>query len=375
MWGRRLTTAVVLATVVVAGGFGPGGTAPARAQTPGDPVFGDVDGDGFRDRIYLGTVEPGQCAVIVEYGRPGGMLMPPVAYTYLRPGGTDVRCPDIGVAVNLDLDNDVDELMVAWSGGPPPTIARNLLVLGPDFMPAFGISTFVSRPRYLGSADFNADGRADVYALSSADRGLETYYSLGDGTLTVGPLRWCAGTVEPAFKDFDRDGATAAVVAYTEGCSDDANGVVKVSSNGDVQQLQYDPAGVRQWQAKVAYVNGDSLADIRTLALDTGEIEYFVQVPGTIPARFVESPTAVHDRVTISGDRAATIPVLANDYVTTSARLTIVEPPRYGTAQVTSARTVVYRPDADRRATDRFVYRVTEGLRTSNAAVNIRFAE
>jgi hypothetical protein len=367
MRGKRITAAVVLATVAAVGAVAPA----ARAQTPGDAIFGDVDGDGYQDRVFLGTTAPSSCSVVVQYGRPRGVLLPPAAYTYLRPGGTEVRCPDIGVAVDLDADG-FDDLVVGWSGGPPPTITRNLLALGHDFMPAFGIATFVSRPRYMGTADFNGDGRPDVYALSSRNRGLETYYSLGDGTLTIGPISWCAADVEPVFKDFNKDGAAGALIAYTGACTDGSNGVIKVRQDGAQDLLQYDPAGVRTWQAKVAYVNGDSWADIRTRDLATGEIDYFIQRPDG-SAAFVKSPTANHDRVTVSGDRALAIDVLANDYATTEARVTIVEPPKYGTAQVTSARTIVYRPGGSHQASDRFVYRLTEGPNASNAAVNVRF--
>ena len=367
MRGKRIAVAVVLATVAAVGGVAPA----ARAAGPGEAFYADVNGDGYRDRVFLGTVAPGSCSVIVQYGRPLGVLLPPIAYTYLRPGGAQVVCPDIGVAVDLDADG-VDNLVVGWSGGPPPTITRNLLVLGHNFIPSFGITTFVSRPRYLGSIDFDGDGRPDVYALSSGNQGLETYYSLGDGTLTIGPVRWCADVVEPVFKDFNKDGASGALLAYTGECTDHSSGVVEVKNDGTPYQLQFDPAGVRVWQAKVAYVNGDSWADVRTLALDTGEVDYFIQRPGG-SGEFVKSPTATHDRITVSGDRAVAIDVLANDYATTTARVTIVEPPRYGTVQVTSARTIVYRPSPAHRASDRFVYRLTEGPDTSSAAVNIRF--
>lgn len=330
MWRERISTVVVLAMAAGLGGIAPA----ARAQTPGDPVFGDVDGDGFRDRIFLGTIQPGQCSVVVQYGRPDNVLLPPVAYAYLRPGGTLVSCPDIGVAVDL-TQNGFDDLVIGWSGGPPPSITQNLLVLSEtNFQPSFGITTFVSRPRYMGQADFNGDGRPDVYALSSRDRGMETYYSLGDGTLTVGPMRWCAEHVDVQFKDFDRDLAAAALVTYTGACADDSNGVVKVSHTGGTQLLQHDPAGVRQWRARVAYLNGDGLADVRTLEPATGEVEYFIQAPGSRPAYFVQSPKATYDRVTVRRGRVTTIPVLDNDLASTGARITILTPP--GTARPTS---------------------------------------
>jgi hypothetical protein len=372
MWGKRWTAGLIIAVVAATGGVGPVG--PARASGPGEAIWGDVDGDGFRDRVYLGSVQPDRCSVIVEYGRPFGVLLPPAAYTYLRPGGTgvDINCPDIGVAVDLTT-GPLDALVIGWSGGPPASIDHNLQVLGRNFMPSFGLTTTVRRPRFMGTEDFNGDGRPDVYSVGPDD-GLESYYSLGDGTLTPGPERWCASSVDYVLKDFNRDGAMAALIAFTGGCADGSSGVVKVSSDGAVQTLQHDPANTRTWQAKIAYADGDSLADIRTRALDTGEVEYFIQVPGGSVATFVKSPTAVQDKVTISGDRATNLVVLDNDYATETAGVSIVEQPKYGSVQVTSSRTVVYRPNATHRPGDRFVYRITEGTKTSNAAVNIRFS-
>ncbi|MEV4760381.1 FG-GAP-like repeat-containing protein [Micromonospora sp. NPDC049559] len=369
MWGKRTAAGLVLAITATVGGVGV--FAPvARAGAPGEAIWGDVNGDGFIDRVFLGNVQPSSCAVIVEYGRPDGVLLPPTAYTYLRPGGTgpDIPCPDLGVAVDL-TDDGIQELVIAWSVGPPPTLSYNLRVLDNNFQPAFGLTESIFAPQYMGIADFNGDGRPDVYAVSD-EEGFATYLSLGDGTLTIGPKAWCSGPLDYLLYDWNRDGAVAALLSYTDACTDHANGVVHVTGNGSLQFLQHDPTGTRTWQSKVAFVNGDSWADIRTVS-DTGEVEYFIQPPGG--GTFVKSPTANHDRVVVSDDRAVTIPVLANDYVTTSARLTIVEPPRYGTVQVTSSRTVVYRPNPDHRASDRFVYRVTEGTRSSNAAVNIRF--
>ncbi|MEV4760380.1 Ig-like domain-containing protein [Micromonospora sp. NPDC049559] len=371
MWRKCAAALSVLLMVGALGGAWPGAWAGGRNEA----ITGDVNGDGFQDRIYLGSVAPASCSVIVQYGTPSGALRPPVAYTYLRPGltGPETPCPDVGVAVNLVAADRVDDLVVAWFAGPPQTVPYNMLVLARNFMPSFGLVQAIFQPTLMNTADFNGDHRPDVYSVTDQGQGFETYLSLGNGTLAPGPERWCAvGLLEYQLKDFDRDGGMDVLISFIEGCADHAPGVVVVLDDGSYQLLQHDLTFQRRWSAKVAYVNGDAIPDVRTVAGGSGEIEYFI---GVGDGTFVASPRAVADRVTIVDNARTNIPVLANDYVTTSATVTIAEPPRYGTARVTSSRTVVYSPAASHPATDRFVYRVTQDGRSSTAAVNISFTD
>jgi hypothetical protein len=368
MWKKCLAVVAVLVIVASVGGAWPGAWAGGR----NDAIQGDVNGDGYRDRVYLGTVEPDACSVIVQYGTATGDLHTPVAYTYLRPGGTgpDTPCPDLGLAIDLTTDR-FDQLVVGWFAGPPASIGYDLLVLGRNFMPAFGLRAAVYQPSFMQTADFNGDGRPDVYVVTDQGQGFETYLSLGNNTLTPGPERWCAGGIDYQLKDFDRDGAMDVLISYREGCADRSTGVVVILDDGTLQLLQHDTIGAGHWTAKVAYADSDSIPDVRTVSADTGEIEYFI---GVGDGRFVESPSAVADRVTINGDTRTNIPVLANDYATAQARVAIVAPPAHGSARVTSSRTIVYTPDPA-HPTDRFVYRLSEGDRSSTAAVNIRITD
>lgn len=369
--GRTVAVAA-LAVLTTIGGV----TSVAQAAGVGEAITGDVNADGIDDLIFLGMVSPDQCSVIVQYGQPDSSFRPPVAYTYLRPGGAEVVCPDVGVAVTLNGGRRED-LVIGWSNGPPPSISYNLLVLDGDFRPSFGLTEAITRPKYMGTADFNGDGRMDVYSVTDEGQGYETYYSLGDGTLTVGPERFCSGPLEYTLRDFNRDGRMAALISYTEACDDDSNGVVKVSSNGELYHLQRDPTGTRTWESKVVYASDDNLIDVRTRARDTGEVEYFIQIPGGDVADFVRAPRANADKVTIHRNKVTTISVLANDYVTTGARIVIVEPPRYGTVALTGGnRMVVYRPSGSHVGKDRFVYRIVEeGQRTSTTSVSVFFAD
>ncbi|HEY0699904.1 MAG TPA: Ig-like domain-containing protein [Micromonospora sp.] len=360
---------LAVAALLVVGAVPP----PALAGGRNEPIYGDVNGDGLTDRIYLGVVQPDRCSVIVEYGVEQGGFGRPVAYAYLKPGGTGLAtaCPDLGVAVELGADG-VDELVVAWFAGPPASISYTLLVLGHDFQPDFGLTEAIFQPTFMGTADFNGDGRPDVHSVTDQGQGFETYLSLGDLTLTPGPEKWCAGPLQYQLKDFDHNGAMDVLITYIEGCSDYSNGAVVVMDDGSVAQLQWDESGLDHWRAQVVYADDDRVPDVRTESLVTGAVNHFI---GVGDGTFVLAPRTVGDTVTVPGDRKTNIPVLANDYVTTQAVLTIVTPPRYGRVQVTSSRTVVFTPAANHGLTDRFVYQVAEDGRTSRTSVTIRFAD
>lgn len=360
--------AVVSAVAVVIGGVAT--APPTLAQTPNTAIYGDLDGDGFEDRVFLGAVPPTMCSIVVQYGRPENIYLPPVAYTYFH-AGAELRCPDIGAALDLDVGSPDDEMVVAWSGGPPPSVDHNLMVLE-NFRPAFETVAAVSQPTYMGTADLNDDGRVDLYLATDKGQGFESYFSLGDSRLTPSPVRWCSGPLDFQLKDFDRDGEIGVLIAYSRGCSDDSNGVVAIRSSGAPQQLQRDPAGVETWSARVAYVNSDRNADVRTESRLTGKVDHFIGVgDGTV----IQAPQANGDRVTVPDGKKTAFDVLGNDYATRLAKVTITDPPRYGTARVGSDRRVHYTPRTPRGRTDRFEYTITDDGRRSTTSVYVQFAE
>lgn len=373
MWRRRTAMAVVIVIVVAVGGVAGPAPAPVWAAGRGEQVLGDVNGDGFTDLITLGLVQPDFCSVIVEYGTASGGYESPEAFVYLRPGGSGMgtRCPELGVAVDLDTDR-AEELVVAWYPGPPPTVPYNLMVLDRAFQPSFGLVSAVFAPYFLSSADFNGDGREDIYSVTDQGQGIETYLNVGNGTLVQGPEKWCAHPLGYDLRDFDLDGGVDMVSSYIERCLSvtPVSGVAVVLDDGTTQELQRDPVGLDTWVTRVVNANGDRIPDIRTVSQLTGVTEYFI---GTGSGQFVRSPKANTDNVVLTGNKAVTINVRGNDQVSNQATVTVTVPPRYGTAQVISGGRIVYTPRASHGATDRFTYQLTDGARRSTAVVYIRW--
>ncbi|AVT38817.1 Ig-like domain-containing protein [Plantactinospora sp. BB1] len=362
MWTERIATtagAALLAATVTA--------APARAAGPGDPIAGDFNVDGLQDIVVLGSVEPDLCSVIVSYGSSPGVYLPPVATVYARPGNSSgTSCPDIGVGFDADGDAG-DELWLGWSAGPPPSLTYNRLVIDDNLRTILTFSSPIT-PTYLGTADFRGDGRQTAYSVGAG--GFATYVIV-NGVGQLGPERWCSANA-PAFqlRDVDGDRATDAVLAYTDGCADGANGVVVVLDDGTTRHLEHDPAGLTTWRARVVETNDDRFPDVRTENLSTGEISYFI---GRGDGSFVEGPDANTDTVFLTRVRPLAIDVLANDYAASDTAVVVTVPPRYGTVQVLSDRRILYRPDPDHGRTDRFSYQLRRQDKRSSAAVNIRF--
>jgi hypothetical protein len=366
MWGKRIAISVVMAVAVSVGAVGVAAPA-ARAGGIGEPIFGNFNGDEFPDEAFLGSVAPDSCSVIVTYGAAPGVFSPPVVYVYLRPGGV-TNCPDLGTAFEV-TGAPPDDLWVGWSVRQPANLNFNRLFLDPQN--SFQIvSTFLSpvTPVFIGAAVFTPGAPPSTYSYGNG--GFVTYIQTPP-TVTPGPEHWCSvDTPSVHLRDFNLDGALGALISYMNGCTDSSNGVVVVNNVGTVEQLQIDPTRKTIWKAKVVFANSDKFPDVQTINQTTGEIDYFIGVGN---GTFVKSPKALNDTVTIIDTRRTAIDVLANDFVTSQATLTITTPPREGTVQLTSSRTVIYTPHANHADNDRFVYQITQNGRTSEATVRIRF--
>ncbi|GAB2936381.1 hypothetical protein GCM10027280_25540 [Micromonospora polyrhachis] len=362
MWGKRIATTVVVVTMAVAVGAAPA----AWAGGVGDPMYGDLNADGLRDRASLGVVQPNRCVVKVELGKRGGGYKSPKTYTYLEDTGTDpISCPDLGVAVDLGGDGST-ELVLAWFAGRPPTADHDLLVLR-NYQPAAGFDA-IHQPSYIGLADFNGDGRQDVYQWTDQGEGFVTYLNTSSGGLTPGPVRWCAGWPQFRLADFNGNGAMDVVISYVEGCGDAASGVVVIRDDGTKNHIRREVPGENYWSVETQDLNGDGRPDLIVTDNGSDEVRHYL---GNGDATFTESPRAVRDKVSINGSRKTKIAVLDNDYATTQAKISVVTAPQHGTVRVTSDRKVLYTPSSGKATSDRFVYRLTEHGRTSNATVNV----
>ncbi|MGI5212295.1 FG-GAP-like repeat-containing protein [Plantactinospora sp. CA-290183] len=362
MWNRRIIALAVTVGIATLGAAAPA----AQAGWQDEPIIADVNGDGLADRNTLGFLPgPGQCAVLVELGRPGGGYGPVQSYPYL----SAPYCPDMGVGLNLDSDAP-DELVVAWFAGRPPSVASDLLALD-SFQVSAGFDT-IFQPSFIGTADFDGDGRLDVYEWTDQGDGFATYLNTGTGALVAGPVHYCSGRPDYRLADFDADGAMDVTIAYAEGCAGHFAGVVVVLDDGTVLDLHADPDGDDHWSVEVAEVNNDGILDVLTHSDVTGADTVFL---GTGDGRFVRAPVAVRDYPTVPGAKSSGIQVKANDYATSRARVTILVPPTHGTVRVTTNGTVVYTPHRQHGGTDRFVYRLSEGARSSNATVSLRIRD
>jgi hypothetical protein len=366
MWEKRIGAMIgaTLSAAVVTAGV----AMPVARAAQGDPIYGDLNNDNLVDRVTLGVAPPDRCSVSVELAEPGGGYLPARRYRYAKPAaGPLAACPDLGVVVDLGGDGTV-ELVLAWFDGRPPGYTHDLLTLR-NYIPSTGFDA-IFQPSSIGLADFNGDGRQDVYEWTDQGDGFATYLNTAAGTLVPGPVKWCSGRPQFVLADVNRNGAMDVVIAYVEGCAAYFSGVVVVLDSGAVVNLEADILGEALWTVDVLDVNGDTIPDVVTENEVTGEITHFINDGN---ARFTPAPVANNDVAVVSAVKKSNIAVLVNDIATTATKLTIVTPPAYGRATVTSSRTVVYAPNSSHGPTDRFVYRLTVDGKSDSAAVSVRF--
>jgi FG-GAP-like repeat len=266
---KRAAIAPALATV----GLLAAGQRPAQADGRGDPLLGDLDGDGITDRATLSVGGPATCNVTVELGDGSGGYGPPAVYSYPKPGTSVAYCPDMGVIVDLGGDGTA-ELVLAWFVGAPLGTA-DLLVLR-DYSPVAGFDA-IFQPSRIGLADFNGDGLQDVYEWTDQGEGFRSFLNTASGQLVPGPVKLCfrswPRTLE--FADFDGDGATDVLLAYVQGCGGAPGGVSVVLDDGTEIRLQTMDSPV-WWSADVVDAHNDGVLDVLTANRGTHELELFL---------------------------------------------------------------------------------------------------
>jgi hypothetical protein len=266
--------------VADAGGRGVGGDGlgdrggDARlgpGQRPGDPLLGDLNGDGVEDRATLGGNDT-ECTVTVELGNGAGGFLPGETYAYPNTSYAPY-CPDMGVIVDLGGDG-VSELVLAWFWGRyDNTDPSDLLVLR-DFTPVDGFSA-IWQPSQIGTADFNGDGLVDVYEWTDQGDGFQTYLNTPTSELVLGPLHHAGEPGDYYIVDVDEDGADDLVMSFVSYSSEPAVGVVVVLDDGTTTYLQREGVGETWWSVEVSDRNGDGHLDVVTTGHDTGEVVVF----------------------------------------------------------------------------------------------------
>ncbi|GIG89326.1 Ig-like domain-containing protein [Plantactinospora endophytica] len=370
MRGRRIA-AVAMAVTITTTGWVPAGASGAVGG-PAEPIVADVNGDGRPDRVVLDLVVGAAataCRAVVSLGLADGRLGAAQPYSFLSLPADEPNCPDMGVGLNLDLDVAA-ELAVAWFAGPPPRVPNSLLVLD-NFRVTRGFNT-IYQPSFIGTADFDGDRRQDIYEWTDQGGGFASYLATSTGLLVPGPVHHCSGPLTNRLADFNRNGAMDVVIAYIEGCGPYFSGVVVVLDDGRLVHLQADVDGFASWTVETVDANHDGVVDVTTYNQLTNAIDTFVGVGN---GNFARSPVAVRDYLTVSGVRATGLVVLANDFASDRARVSIWTPPRHGTVRVTTNRTIIYTPHPVHGGTDTFVYRLSQDGRTSNASVSLRIID
>ncbi|MFC6023772.1 carboxylesterase/lipase family protein [Plantactinospora solaniradicis] len=155
-------------------------------------LVGDFNADGIQDTAVLGSTVPSLCSTIVAYRNGPGVILPPIAYTYLRPihsGSPD--WPSNGMLCPMKLSRSLPMIAV------PAVVA--VLLAGMPVAPAAAApdrtSTVVLTDRGL------------VRGVSSGPT--RTFHGIRYAAPPVGELRWRAprpAAPWPGIRDAGRPG-------------------------------------------------------------------------------------------------------------------------------------------------------------------------
>ena len=335
---------------------------PAFAGGPGDPLLGDVNGDGRTDRATLVDLPGAECAVDVELGKSGGGFLAATRYTWPDPSEVGY-CPDMGVILDLGGDGTA-ELLLAYFNGRTPGVDSDLVVLE-DFTPTGGFDA-IFQPSFIGLENFNKDNLVDVYEWTDQGDGFVTWLNTLSGQLVPGPVHADGIAFDFDLADFDRNGATDLVAGVDGASQSPTSGVVVVLDDGERVVLRDD----QFYEVDALDANSDSKQDVRATTWADDGSEVVAHFIGDGRGHFTEAPHAVNDTVQVAYREQKTISVLVNDAATNAATLEIVTPPTYGTIVRTTSKGFIYRNTV--KHNDSFVYRLTVDGKSATATATLR---
>jgi hypothetical protein len=320
---RRFSLLCTLTTIVGLGGLVPVAVAqPPAAQAV--TIMGEITGDAFRDRITLDAGGSGFCTVTTEAGldATGMTFAAPVTDVYANPNREPTYCP--GKGVTLDLGGDgTRELLLTWHLGS----------FQPDFdLFALRGSTVVGRfqgldqPSFLGAgADFNGDGREDVWENSDQHATFQTFLNTADGQLVPGPAHYCDWNPQArfAFADFDLNGATDIVAGYR--CGARVGSLVVFGDTG--RQVDLVTGGTVGTPVPINH-NGDALPDVRVAVSGYDRVFVnqgngsFVRADSLGPTTTITAPA---EGAAVAANTAVTVSGTASDLATGGGQVARVE--------------------------------------------------
>jgi hypothetical protein len=253
--------------------------ALASAGNRGEPIIADLNNDGLSDRATLGpdtgtpTGTP-NCTINVELRRPNGTFRPPVVHTYASPLTRQPFCPNMGEAINLGRNGATELVLTHFVANQQPVlmVLKNFTVVA-----RFDGLEF---PSTIRSADFNGDGRVDIWESTDEVERLRTFTNTPDGTLVPGAIDVCSRDSIPqhVLADFNRDGGQDFLVVLNCGVTSSVQ-VLFGNGQAPVTLLSRDTTHLA-FQAFQVDVNSDGIPD-------AGVIDHAAD--GTVTTRYFQN--------------------------------------------------------------------------------------
>jgi len=245
-------------------------------EGPRSPALGDFDGDGRLDLVSANGFS-GTLTVFLQ--EEGGDFAQPLSLgdSSLTVGPISVALGDVDGDGRLDLvsANEVSDTLTVFLQEEGGGFAQPL---------SLGDSSLTNSPRSVALGDVDGDGRLDLVSangfsdtltvfLQEEGGGFAQPLSLGDSSLTVGP-------VSVALGDVDGDGLLDLVSANE--VSDTLTVFLQEEGGGFAQPLSLGDSSLTNSPRSVALgdVDGDGLLDLVSANRLSGTLTVFLQVEG-----------------------------------------------------------------------------------------------